>query len=62
MTKSDLKRRITVAIDEAFESVLLEVLEYLNKDKETTSGKIHLTKIFGKMLREDRELLQKLAQ
>ncbi|MCF8229843.1 MAG: hypothetical protein K9G47_11975 [Bacteroidales bacterium] len=62
MTKSDLKLRITKAIDNAPESVLLEVLEYLNKANETTLEKIQLTKRLGKILREDRELLQKLAQ
>ncbi len=62
MTKENLKDKITKAIDDAPESVLLEVLEYLNRAKETTPDKVNLTKNLGTILREDRELLQKLAQ
>lgn len=62
MTKSELKLKISRAIDDAPESVLMEVLEYLNRAKAAGSGKVTLSKNLGKILREDRDLLQKLAQ
>jgi N12 class adenine-specific DNA methylase len=61
MTKTDLKIKINQAIENAPESVLQAVLDYLNQIHEDSSDKLTLSQNFGKILREDRELLQRLA-
>jgi hypothetical protein len=61
MTVADLKQEIKKAIDDAPESVLEDILDYLNQIKVTPAKKIDLTRHLGQILREDKELLQRLA-
>ena len=61
ITKADLKQEIKKAIDEVPESVLVDVLEYLKQIKATPEEKIDLARHLSQILREDKELLQRLA-
>lgn len=61
MTAADLKQEIKKAIDEVPESVLEDILDYLKQIKVTPEKKVDLTKHLGQILREDKELLQRLA-
>ena len=60
MTTTDLKYEINKAIEDAPESVLVDILDYLNQVK-VAPKKIELTRRLGQILREDKELLQRLA-
>lgn len=61
MSKADLKIKINKAIEEVPEDVLVEVLDYLNQARKASPAKLNLSKNFGKILREDKGLLKKLA-
>jgi hypothetical protein len=61
MTTADLKFEIKKAIDEVPESVLVDVLEYLKQAKATPKETINLSHNLGLIIREDRELLKRLA-
>ncbi len=61
MTTSDLKSEINKAIDNVPESVLVDILDYLKQIQNTNVEKIDLSKHLGLILREDNELLQRLA-
>ena len=61
MTKTDLKIKINQAIENAPETVLQAVLDYLTQIQEDSSDKVTLSQNIGKILREDRDLLQRLA-
>lgn len=61
MTTTDLKHEINKAIEDVPESVLIEILDYLKQVKVTPKEKIDLTRHLGLILREDKELLQRLA-
>ena len=61
MTVADLKYEINKAIDEVHESVLTDILDYLKQVKVTPKEKIDLTRRLVQILREDKELLQRLA-
>jgi hypothetical protein len=56
-----LKVEIQKAIDSVPESVLVEILEYLKQIQSTPREKVILSKNLGEILREDKELLQRLA-
>ena len=56
-----LYNAIKKAIDDAPESVLADILDYLKQIKVTPEKKIDLTRHLGQILREDKELLQRLA-
>ncbi|MBX7226574.1 MAG: hypothetical protein K1X55_11115 [Chitinophagales bacterium] len=61
MNITDLKEEIKKAIDNAPESVLEDILDYLNKIKATPEKKVDLTKQLDQILMEDNGLLQRLA-
>jgi hypothetical protein len=61
MTTADLKYEITKAIDEAPESVLVDILDYLKQIKGSPKEKIDLSRQLGLIIREDKELLKRLA-
>lgn len=61
MTTTDIKSEINKAIDSVPESVLIDILDYLKQIQITPGEKIALSKHLGLILREDKELLQKLA-
>ena len=61
MTTADLKYEIKKAIDEVPESVLVDILEYLRQAKASPKDKIDLSRQLGLIIREDKELLKRLA-
>jgi hypothetical protein len=61
MTTQDLKHEIQKAIDKVPDSVLVDILEYLKQIQISPSDKIDLSRHLGTILREDKDLLQKLA-
>ncbi len=61
MTTADLKFEIKKAIDEVPESVLVDILDYLKQVKAIPKEKIELSRHLGLIIREDRELLKRLA-
>jgi len=61
MTITDLKYEIQKAIDSVPESVLVDVLEYLKQLQKTPNDTVHLSQHLGLILREDKELLQRLS-
>lgn len=61
MTITDLKQEIKKAIDEVPESVLIDILEYLKQVKKSSTDKVNLSKQIGFIIRQDKELLERLA-
>jgi hypothetical protein len=61
MTTTDLKIEINKAIDSVPEEVLVDILDYLKQIQVTPKEKIDLSRHLGLILREDKELLQRLA-
>jgi len=61
MTTQDLKYEIQKAIDNVPDSVLADVLDYLKQIQLTPTTKIDMSRHLGMILREDKELLQRLA-
>ncbi len=61
MTTTDLKYEIQKAMDTLPESVLVDILDYLKQIQKTPIEKIKLSKHLALILREDKELLQRLA-
>jgi hypothetical protein len=61
MTVADIKKEINKALDDAPESVLTEILDYLKQVKTTSKKDIELSLHLANILREDKELLQRLA-
>ena len=62
MAIADLKYEIAKAIEDAPESVFVDILDYLKQIKATSKEKVDLAKHLGLILREDKELLQRLSQ
>jgi hypothetical protein len=61
MTITDLKKEIKKAIDEVPEYILIDILEYLNQIKKSPEEKINLSRNLGLIIRQDKELLERLA-
>ena len=61
MTTVELKQEIHKAIDTVPDTVLVDIYEYLKQIQVSTSDKINLSRHLGQILREDNELLQRLA-
>lgn len=61
MAITDLKHEIVKAIEDVPESVLVDILDYLKQVKVTPKEKLDLTRHLGLILKEDKELLQRLA-
>jgi len=61
MNTTDLKYEIQKAIDNVPESVLVDLLDYLKQIQITPNEKINLSTHLALILREDKELLQRLA-
>lgn len=61
MTTTDLKKEINKAIDHVPDSVLVEILDYLKQVQVTPIEKIGLSQHLALILREDKDLLQRLA-
>ncbi|RLD22471.1 MAG: hypothetical protein DRI69_01130 [Bacteroidetes bacterium] len=62
MTTNQIKAEIIKALDQVPEAVLNDVLEYLNDRKRMSGAQILRTKRMRRMLEEDSNLLQKLAE
>jgi hypothetical protein len=62
MTTIQLKSEIHKAIDNVPESVLPEILEYINSIQNQSPDKLKLNKFIDKVFKEDDELLRRLAQ
>ncbi len=62
MTTSEIKKEITKALDQVPETVLADILKYLNEAKATKPDANTFAANFKKILEQDNELLHKLAQ
>lgn len=62
MTTLEIKNEIKKTIDDLPETILNDVLEYLNELKNTSKEKVKLSKNLSSILREDKGLLQRLAK
>lgn len=62
MTTSEIKKEITKALDQVPETVLADILKYLNEAKATKPDANDFAANFKKILEQDNELLHKLAQ
>jgi hypothetical protein len=61
ITTVDLKYEIQKVIDTVPDSVLVDILDYLKQIQISPSEKIDLSRNLGQILREDKELLHRLA-
>ena len=62
MKTMEIKNEIKRTIDDLPDTILEDVLDYLNKLKNTSKDKILLSKNLSSILREDSALLQRLAK
>ena len=62
MTTEQIKARINKALDNAPEDMLSEVLDYINELKEASDKQSVRVNRLKRMLEEDSDLLQRLAQ
>ncbi len=62
MTTKQLIAEISKALDQVPEAVLHDILEYLNGIKGKSETEIRRAQHLGRLLREDKELLEKLAK
>lgn len=62
MTAIQIKTEIQKVLDEVPENVLLDILNYLKQVQDQSHDQIVLGNNLKKILTEDRELLEKLAQ
>jgi hypothetical protein len=61
MSNKEIKEEIHKAIENIPDSLLQDILEYLNQLKGVKKDALILSRNLGTILREDKELLQKLA-
>ena len=62
MTTKEIKSEIQKALDNVPENVLQVILEYLKELEGKTADQVELVKNLRDILREDKELLEKLAK
>ena len=62
MTTREIKSRINKVLDTIPENVLEEILSYLEEIQGMSADKIVMSQRLRKILSEDKELLEKLAQ
>jgi mRNA-degrading endonuclease RelE of RelBE toxin-antitoxin system len=62
MTSIEIKTEIQKVLDQVPETVLQDVLDFLKELQTKSADQIKLTNNLRKILSEDRELLEKLAQ
>jgi hypothetical protein len=62
MTSIEIKTEIQKVLDQVPESVLQDVLDFLKELQTKSADQIKLANNLRKILSEDRELLEKLAQ
>lgn len=59
---SDIKEKLHKVVDELPDSISGQVLEYLNKIKAKSSEDLSLAENLNKILKEDSNLLERLAK
>jgi len=62
MTKTQIQSEIQKVLDTVPESVLQDVLNFLKELQDQRAEKVRLTSDLRKILSEDKDLLEKLAQ
>ncbi len=62
MTSQQLKSEIQKTLDRIPENVLLDILNYLKDLQSKTKDQVQMSQHLKKILAEDKELLEKLAQ
>lgn len=62
MTTKELKSRIQKALDKVPENVLEDILSYLEEIQGKPADKVIMSQRLRKILSEDKDLLEKLAQ
>jgi glutamyl-tRNA reductase len=62
MTTKQIKSEIQKLLDSVPENVLQDLLDYLKEAQKLTKDQAELTSHLRKIIHEDRELLDKLAQ
>lgn len=62
MTKTQIKSEIQKVLDNVPENMLHDILDFLKELQEQPVSKVKLTNNLRKILLEDKELLEKLAQ
>ena len=62
MTIAQVKTEIQTVLDQVPENVLPEILDYLKQIQHQSPEQVKLSANFKKIISEDKELLQKLAQ
>jgi len=62
MTTQEIKSEIKKVIDNFPENILIEVLEYLRHVQKANLKDLEMSIHLGQILREDKELLKRLAQ
>ncbi len=62
MTKEQLKEEIQKVLDEVPEAALEDILKYLKDVRSQSSDKVEMSQNLRKILDEDKELLNRLAQ
>jgi hypothetical protein len=62
MTTKEIKEKINTVIEQIPDDVLEDVLEYLNSLTDKAKNKIQLSRNLGKILEEDKNLLERLAR
>jgi hypothetical protein len=62
MATKEIKEKINNVIDNIPDDILEDVLEYLKSLTNKSKGKIHLSLKLSKILDEDKNLLERLAQ
>lgn len=62
MTTKELKSRIQKALDNVPENILEDILSYLEEIQGKPADKVIMSQRLRKILSEDKDLLEKLAQ
>ncbi len=62
MTAQEIKSEIHKSLDKVPESILQDILSLLKQAESQSPGKINLAAKLRTILREDKELLERLAQ
>jgi hypothetical protein len=62
MATKEIKEQINIAIDNIPDEVLEDVLQYLKSLTDKSTSNIQLSQNLSKILQEDKNLLERLAQ
>jgi hypothetical protein len=62
MTAKEIRSEIQKVLDKVPEALLGDILEYLKAIRGKSANTVHLSKDLSRIIAEDKELLEKLAQ